>query len=157
MKFWKNRFYLVCAIAVFAFSASAQKERSIAEVQGDGHMSKFVGSSVRVKGIVTARIKNGFFLQTPDSEIDNDQNTSEGILVYTSSEPSSEATIGNLVSVTGTVAEYRPKAAPLSLSITQIESKKNTDTIKVISSANPLPKAVTLTRRGFRQNRLRTA
>jgi predicted extracellular nuclease len=147
-----NKIFLVLAIAVFSTSAIAQKERSIAEIQGEGHMSKFVGNSVRVKGIVTARIKNGFFLQTPDSEIDNDQNTSEGILVFTSSEPTAEATIGNLVSVTGLVSEYRPKSAPSSLSITQIELKKDVDKIKVISSANPLPKAITITDADFTAN-----
>lgn len=149
MRFWTKKFLLILVFALFAVGVNAQKERTIAEVQGESHMSKFEGNSVRLKGIVTARIKNGFFIQTPDNEVDNNPKTSEGILIFTSSEPTSQATIGNLVSVTGIVTEYRPKAAPNTLAITQLVMKKNVDDIKVISTANPLPKAITLTEEDF--------
>jgi len=136
---------LFLGVLMFVSDASAQKDRAISEVQGEKNASPFVGQSVRLTGIVTARIKNGFFLQTSDDKIDGNPNTSEGINVYTKSEPPGEAAIGNLISVTGTVEEFRPKQEPLSLPITQISMFKDRDTIKVISTANPLPKPIVLT------------
>lgn len=144
--------FVLLTISAFTFSVNAQKERSIAEVQGDGHMSKFEGSAVRLKGVVTGRIKSGFFIQTPDAEVDGDPKTSEGILVYTRTEPSAEATIGNLVSVTGIVKEFRPKSAPFTLSITELEMRKDQDSVKVLSTGNPLPKPITLTAADFAAN-----
>ena len=49
---------------------------------GVGHALLFTTT-----GIVTAIKSNGFFLQAPETEIDSDPNTSEGIFVFTSSAP----------------------------------------------------------------------
>ena len=152
MKFVLRKLFVLCAVATFAFGAYAQKERSIAEVQGDSHMSPLEGSSVRLKGIVTARTRSGFYIQTPDAEIDNNPKTSEGILVYTKTEPTSEATVGNLVSVSGLVKEFRPKTAPNTLAITELEMRKNVDSIRVISTGNELPKAIVLSVADFAAN-----
>jgi hypothetical protein len=50
-----------------------------------------------------------------------------------------------LISVTGTVEEFRPKQEPLSLPLTELSMFKDRDVIKVVSKANPLPKPITLT------------
>lgn len=134
-----------CGLFVIAGEVSAQKDRSISEVQGEKNVSAFDKQSVRLTGVVTARIKSGFFLQTPDNKTDNNPATSEGIYVFTKSEPTGDAAIGNLISVTGTVEEFRPKQEPLSLPITELSHFKDRDTIKVISKANALPKPVVLT------------
>ncbi len=152
MKIWTTKLFLLLAFFVFTFEVNAQRDRAIAEVQGDGHMSPFQGNAVRLEGIVTARTRSGFFIQTPDAKIDNNPNTSEGIFVYTRTEPTVEATIGNLVSVTGLVLEFRPKTAPNSLSITQLSMRRNVDSIKVISSGNDLPKAIVLSEADFAPN-----
>lgn len=136
---------LFISVSVFVFDVSAQKDRAVGEVQGEKNESPFLKESVRLTGIVTARLKGGFFLQSPDDKIDGNPATSEGIYVYTKSEPTGEAAVGNLISVTGTIGEYRPKQEPLSLPITQLEMYKDRDTIKVISKANPLPKPIVLT------------
>ncbi len=152
MKFWTTKLILILAFCAFAFNVNAQKERTIAEVQGEADMSPFEGNSVRLKGIVTARLRGGFFIQTPDAEIDNNPKTSEGIYVFTKSEPTSEATIGNLITVTGTVEEFRPKSAPDALPITELSMFKNKDIIKVISTGNALPKPVVLSAADFAAN-----
>ena len=126
-------------------TVAAQKDRTISEVQGEKNVSPFTGQTVRLTGIVTARVRGGFFLQTPDDKTDGNANTSEGIYVFTKSEPPGEATIGNSVIVTGTVEEFLPKQEPLSLPITELAMFKDRDTIKVVSQNNPLPKPVTLT------------
>ncbi len=135
---------LFLSVLIFVSDASGQKDRAIGEVQGEKNASPFEGQSVRLTGIVTARLKGGFFLQTPDEKTDGNPNTSEGIYIFTKSEPPGEAAIGNLISVTGTVEEFRPKTEPLSLPITELSMFKDRDIIKVISKANPLPKPIIL-------------
>ena len=145
---------LFLSVLIFVSDASGQKDRAIGEVQGEKNASPFEGQSVRLTGIVTARLKGGFFLQTPDEKTDANPNTSEGIYVFTKSEPPGEAAIGNLISVTGTVEEFRPKTELLSLPITELSMFKDRDTIKVISKGNALPKPIVLTLADFNKNLL---
>ena len=145
---------LFFSFLLFTSDVLAQKDRAISEVQGEKNASAFVGQSVRLTGIVTARIKSGFFLQTPDDKTDGNPNTSEGIYVFTKTEPTGEAAVGNLVSVTGTVEEFRPKQEPMSLPITELSMFKDRDTIKVVSKSNPLPKPIVLTINDFNKNLL---
>ncbi|HZH33986.1 MAG TPA: hypothetical protein VEX64_04045, partial [Pyrinomonadaceae bacterium] len=131
---------------LLAASISAQAApRPISEIQGEKQISTFNGKTVTARGIVTARVRNGFYIQTPDGEDDKNSKTSEAIFVFTGKEPKSEATIGNLVEVTGMVDEYRPKAEPVTLPITQIRASKATDEISVVSKNNELPKPFVLT------------
>jgi predicted extracellular nuclease len=151
----KNLFSVLFLIAsVFVSGSSAQKARAISEIQGDKNASPIINEQVRVSGIVTARTRSGFFIQTPDDKTDNNPATSEGILVFTRTEPGSEATIGNLVSLTGTVVEFRPKSETSSLPITEINFAKSKDVISVESKNNPLPKAIALTAQDFAANKL---
>lgn len=140
---------LVLASSVSLF---AQKDYSIASVQGDKNMSPREREIVRVTGIVTARTKTGFFLQTPDDKVDNNPNTSEGIFIYTRDEPAGEAAIGNLVSASGAVTEFRPRAEPASLPITEISMQKGRDLIQVLGKGVELPKPIVLTIEDFKPN-----
>jgi predicted extracellular nuclease len=115
---------------------------SIHDIQGPGDKSPVVGRLVSTTGIVTAVVSNGFFIQNPDNAVDADPNTSEGVFIFTSSRPTATATVGNLVQVTGTVAEFIPSSDPNSPSSTEISS---TPTISLISTGNPLPTPVALT------------
>jgi len=106
---------------------------AIHNIQGSGTASPFVETTVSTSGIVTLLKSDGFFLQAPDSEMDADANTSEGIYIFTTSAPS--VSIGNSVTVTGTVREF--------FRLTQISA--NSGNIFVNSTGNSLPSAVTLT------------
>ncbi|MBA2621587.1 MAG: hypothetical protein H0U87_10345 [Acidobacteria bacterium] len=145
---------LFLSISLFVSNASAQKERAINAVQGDKNASPFEGQTAQLSGIVTARLKSGFFIQTPDEKTDDNPATSEGIYVFTGSEPTGDATVGNLVTVTGTITEFRPKAEPASLPITELSIKKGADTIKVVSKENTLPKPIVLTAVDFSSNQI---
>ena len=147
-------YFLLFAACCLPLTVSAQKNRLIGDVQGNSNMSPYPREHVRVSGIVTARLKSGFFIQTPDDKTDNNPNTSEGIYVYTRTEPSGEATVGNLVSVTGTVEEFRPKQEPLSLPITEISMQKGKDFISVESKGNALPKPIVLSVNDFKDNKI---
>jgi uncharacterized protein len=151
-----NFFFCVGLLTVVLFALpqhiSAQKNRLIGDIQGDKNTSPYKDEIARVSGIVTARVKNGFFIQTPDDKVDKNPNTSEGIFVFTQTEPLGEATVGNLVSVTGKIDEFTPKSAPMSLPITQIAMQKGKDFITVESKGNALPKPSVLTANDFKSN-----
>lgn len=113
----------------------------IGTLQGTGAASPLLGQSVSVRGVVTSRINNGFYLQSQASDEDADPNTSEGLFVFTSTTPSAAAAVGNLVQVTGTVAEFIPPTDPNQQPLTQL----TTPTIVQLSTGNPLPGPVDLT------------
>lgn len=142
--------FLLLTAYCLPLAAYAQTTRTIAEVQGEKNVSPFVGERVRLSGIVTARTRTGFFIQTPDDKTDDDPLTSEGIFVFTKTEPGSEAAVGNLVTVTGQVAEFRPDSELSSLSVTQLLLSAGEDSIKVESKDNALPKPLVLTARDLK-------
>jgi uncharacterized protein len=116
-------------------------EIAIHDIQGSGTTSPYAGRIVSTRGIVTAlRFNNGFFIQTPDNQVDADPNTSEGIFVFTSSAPPAAAALGNLVRVVGTVQEFVPASDPSSPPSTEITSP----TVTLLSTGNSLPEPVTI-------------
>ncbi len=115
---------------------------AIHDVQGAGAESPRTGQVVSTTGVVTARKGNGFFLQAPDSEADADPVTSEGVFVFTSSEPASTAAVGNRVRVTGTVLEYRPSSDSSSPPLTEIAGSPQ---VTLLSTGNALPSPALLT------------
>ena len=111
----------------------------IHEIQGAAHISPLNGQRVNnVPGVVTALRSNGFYLQDPNP--DNNDATSEGIFVFTSSAPT--VSVGNSILVSGTVSEFRPggSSGTNNLTTTQISSP----TITTVSTGNPLPTATIL-------------
>lgn len=141
MKVRISSFIVFSLIAVFSTSAVfAQKEYTIAQIQGDKGTSPVANENVRTTGIVTAILRNGFFIQTPDDKADKDPKTSEGLLVYGPNSVSQVA-IGDLAQVDGTVVEFRPPSERYFIPITEITRP----TVKVISKGNPLPAPIALT------------
>jgi predicted extracellular nuclease len=136
----------IVAALVFGTTAFGQKEVSISAIQGSGLESAYKGQQVRTSGVVTARIRNGFFLQSPDDKADADPNTSEGIFVFTGprNPPPADAAVGSLVTVSGEVEEFRRSNEPLSSTITEISHRVGTNDLKVVSKTAPLPKPVTI-------------
>lgn len=111
----------------------------IHDIQGAGHISPLNGQNViNVPGIVTAIANNGFYLQDPNP--DNNDATSEGIFVFTSSAPT--VAVGDYIQVSGRVTEFRPggSSGTNNLTITEITSP----TINKLSSGNTLPTATIL-------------
>ena len=89
------------------------------DIQGAGAVSPFAsGTSVTVRGVVTARKSDGFFLQTEPGMEDADANTSEGLFVLVNGGAPAAAQVGRVVNVTAAVAELVPSADPGSPSLT---------------------------------------
>jgi conserved repeat domain len=112
------------------------------DIQGSGATSPFAGQTITTSGIVTAIKSDGFFIQEPDATADDDANTSEAVFVFTSSAPPAAVAVGNAVTVTGTVAEFKPASDPLSLPLTEIS---NSPTVTLLTTGNALPEPVTIT------------
>ena len=142
----------VFCILCFVSCAAGQKDLSIAQIQGDTNTSPLAGQNVRISGIVTARIRSGFFVQSTDDKVDTNKNTSEGIFVFTRTDPPADAAVGNGITLTGTVEEFRRDNEPFALTITEISMLKDRDELRVVSKSNSLPKPVVLTPTDFMSN-----
>ena len=115
----------------------------IHDVQGTTRVSPLVGELVAVPGVVTAvrgfGSARGYWVQDPQP--DADPATSEGLFVLTGSAAPPVA-VGDAVTVTGTVAEFRPGGAN---SANQSTTQLTGATAVVASPGNPLPAAEVLT------------
>ncbi|HET6988565.1 MAG TPA: lamin tail domain-containing protein [Kribbella sp.] len=102
-------------------------DAKIHDIQGAAHLSPLNGKPVQnVTGVVTAKSSNGFWFQDPQP--DDNPATSEGVFVFTSSAPT--VSVGDAVTVQGTVAEFRPGGSGglTNLTTTEITNPKITVT-----------------------------
>ena len=109
---------------------------TIMEIQGVGHLSDDEGVLVETSGVTTAVSRNGYWIQDPAGDVN--AMTSDGLFVFAGT-TGAKPVVGDVVTVTGTVDEFRPGSATgPSLNITEL-----TDSEFVVgSSGNPLPAAV---------------
>ncbi|MEV7996368.1 endonuclease/exonuclease/phosphatase family protein [Streptomyces sp. NPDC086077] len=134
----------VCSAAstvVIASPAHAEAVR-IHDIQGSTRTSPYAGQQVTdVAGIVTGvrgyGSSRGFWIQDPAA--DADPATSEGVFVFTSSAP--KVTVGDSVTVSGTVSEYVPGGTT---SGNQALTEITRPTVTVVSSGNPVPSATVI-------------
>jgi len=116
--------------------ASASVSR-VFEIQGRAHRSPMAGRQVTdVPGIVTALRSNGFYLQDPSG--DGDPLTSDAVFVFTRAAPT--LMVGDAVTVSGQVQEFRPGDDEAGLSVTEIV----VSSVVTVSHENPLPPTVVL-------------
>lgn len=122
----------------------------IADIQGEAHRSPFQGQTVRdVEGVVTqygytfssGNIK-GFYIQDPSP--DSNPNTSDAIFVFSQKSNVSLPNVGDLVTVSGKVAEYN-EGNRRNLTSTQIELHAYENK----GSAGQMPEPVTLGKGGL--------
>ncbi|MDT3396081.1 endonuclease/exonuclease/phosphatase family protein [Streptomyces sp. B1866] len=138
---------LAAAALVGGLIAAPQRadavEVRIHDIQGNTRISPLAGQPVTdVPGTVTAvrafGSARGYWIQDPES--DRDPATSEGVFVFTGS-TTPAVTVGDAVTVSGTVGEFYPGGEDKGLqSVTQISKPSWT----VLSSGNPLPDAFAL-------------
>ncbi|WP_370221689.1 DUF6359 domain-containing protein [Cytobacillus sp.] len=113
----------------------------IHDIQGVGHYSQYANQQVSdVEGIVTKVVdSSNFYMQ--DQQPDDDERTSEGILVY---KKGHGVSVGDVVSVSGQVKEWvldgYAEKLETDLPVTEI----NASAINKIASGQELPAPVTL-------------
>jgi predicted extracellular nuclease len=113
-------------------------DAKIHDIQGAAHLSPLNGKVAQnVTGVVTAKTTNGFWFQDPQP--DNDPATSEGLFVFTSSAPT--VSVGDAVTVKGTVAEFRPGGSGGTDNLTTTELTNPTVTVTG-TAAVPAPTIV---------------
>jgi predicted extracellular nuclease len=106
----------------------------IHDIQGRAHLSPLNGTAVSgVPGVVTGVSTTGFWMQDPQP--DADPATSEGIVVYTTTAPA--VAVGDSVTVSGTVGEFRPggTSGTNNLTITELTAP----TVSVVAHDVTLP------------------
>jgi endonuclease/exonuclease/phosphatase family metal-dependent hydrolase len=106
--------------------AVAPGTQRIRNIQGNAHLSAFDGAAVvNIPGVVTALRSNGFYMQDPDLSADDGLASSEGIFVFTGTGSTilTARTVGETVLVSGTVDEFRPGSA--GLTVTEILNDNN--------------------------------
>lgn len=104
-------------------------------IQGSALASPLAGSTVLTEGIVTARTRDGFFLQSQAGTEDGDPATSQGLFVFTGTTPTGQAAVGNHLRATGQVQESIPAGSPHQMPVTRLANA----TLEVLSSGNALP------------------
>jgi predicted extracellular nuclease len=81
----------------------------IHDIQGRAHRSPLEGHTVSTRGVVTAVTGNGFYLEDPTP--DGDRATSEAIFVFTGAGAPPGVAVGDDLTATGPVVEFRPGCA----------------------------------------------
>jgi predicted extracellular nuclease len=82
---------------------------TIPQIQGSGATSPYANTVQTTRGVLTAKVGSGFFIQDPTG--DGDPTTSDGVFVFGAN---TDAKPGDLLEITGTVTEYTPTGAPRS-------------------------------------------
>ncbi|MEH3102206.1 Ig-like domain-containing protein [Sphingomonas adhaesiva] len=98
--------------------ANPLQQIAIGTIQGERHVSEFVGATVLTQGVVTAidtTGSRGFWMQDPNG--DGNARTSDAIFVFTGAAPT--VTVGQSVQVQGVVNEYTAGIAT-NLPVTQL-------------------------------------
>ncbi len=121
----------------FSFTVDSGLPTAIHTIQGSGSASPLAGEVHTIEGIVVGVFQgaspqlNGFYVQEEDADADADVTTSEGIFVYRGS---GTVSVGDKVSITGTVKEY--------YDFTELDAASNA--ISILSHDNPLPTAASI-------------
>jgi len=135
----------------FAGAAFSQTSVNIHAIQANLPNSPYLGQPVSTEGIVTAVLADGFYIENSSSTPtctdptvlncwDTLVSTSEGIYVFTGTAPDpAYATVGNLVSVTGTVTISNTSADTAAQGT---EIQVNTTPTRVDAITYPLPATV---------------
>ncbi|KAK7681573.1 hypothetical protein QCA50_015306 [Cerrena zonata] len=123
---------MLVRVGSIALLASLVLGVEITDIQGPAWVSPLTGQTVQnVTGIVTAKTSSGFYIQgTPSDDI----RISHGLFVFsTSTTVLGRVAVGDEISLTGRVSEFRSSTRPDDLTATELTSPAS---IVVISSNN---------------------
>jgi predicted extracellular nuclease len=122
--------------------ACSAPDTTIGQIQGSGAIAALTGVQT-VQGVVVGDYEGaqpalrGFYVQNTAANSDNDLATSDAIFVFNNGV--NNVSLGQVVQVTGTVAEYQGQTQ---ITSTAIESCGSTDTVTPENVMLPVPAAV---------------
>lgn len=134
--------------SVTTFDYKITDKIRIHDIQGASHTSPMNGQTVEgVEGVVTySFVSMGttyYYIQTPDTEADQDARTSEGIILY-GGRSIAGIQVGDLVNVKGLVSEYAIEGysdrQQTDMKMTQIDTRNGS--VNVVKSGVTLPTPV---------------
>ncbi|MDL5376881.1 chitobiase/beta-hexosaminidase C-terminal domain-containing protein [Exiguobacterium mexicanum] len=134
--------------AVTTFDYKITDKIRIHDIQGASHTSPMNGQTVEgVEGVVTySFVSMGttyYYIQTPDTEADQDARTSEGIILY-GGRSIAGIQVGDLVNVKGLVSEYAIEGysdrQQTDMKMTQIDTRNGS--VNAVKSGVTLPTPV---------------
>jgi uncharacterized protein len=134
-------FAVLSVVAMLSLAATPAAGIPIHDIQGSALVSPWAGTIVTTGGIVTGVDSRGFYMQ--DAVGDGDPGTSDAVFVYAGYAP--DVIVGDLVSVSGLVAEYIPRfrEIPGLLSTTEIMRSWTAPLeINVLSRGHVVPEPV---------------
>lgn len=100
-----KHFFSALLLLLFLNVPLIAQNLEIWEIQGTGNTSPFLGQQVSLpNNVVTAVGADFFFVQTPTERSDNNDNTSDGLFIYTGNFPN--LSVGQLVNITGVIQEF---------------------------------------------------
>ncbi|KAI0352619.1 DNase I-like protein [Trametes cingulata] len=117
-------------IAALTLHSALAQAVSVTDIQGPAYLSPLRGQSVsNLTGIVTAKSTSGFWIQGDPVK---DVRVSNGLSIFSTSKTVlNSVSVGDLISLSGVVSEFRSSGSPNNLFVTEIDSPKN---IVVLSS-----------------------
>ncbi|KAI0333748.1 DNase I-like protein [Cubamyces sp. BRFM 1775] len=120
---------MAAAVALACHTAQAV---TVADIQGPAYLSPLKGKSVSgLMGLVIAKSTSGFWIEGPASD---DDRVSNGLNVFTTSKTVlNSVSVGDVISLSGVVSEFRSSSSPGDLFATELDSPKS---IVVHSSGN---------------------
>ncbi|KAI0821994.1 DNase I-like protein [Trametes gibbosa] len=123
---------ILAAVVLVTRTALLARGVSVTDIQGPAYLSPLNGQSVsNLTGVVTAKSTSGFWIQGPAVQ---NKRFSRGLNIFSSSKSVLDSvSVGDLISLSGVVAEFRSSGSPNNLFATEIQSPKS---ITVLSSNN---------------------
>ncbi|KAG2009844.1 endonuclease/exonuclease/phosphatase, variant 2 [Coprinopsis cinerea AmutBmut pab1-1] len=123
------------ALFVLSNALASVSSVSITEIQGTAFSSPLTGKTVHnVTGVVVAKASDGFYLVGDKSD---DVRASNGLFIFTSSAPSA-VDIGDAVSLSGRVTEFRAASTPNNLFLTEITNPANITKLSTNNVVTPV-------------------
>ncbi|KAI0059548.1 DNase I-like protein [Artomyces pyxidatus] len=110
---------------------------NITDIQGPAFQSPFAGQTLQnITGVVSAKTTNSFWLAGPAS---SDIRASHGIRVFTSSKTIlGNVTVGDAISLSARVAEFRSSSDPNDLFGTELDSPTNITHLSTNNTITPI-------------------
>ncbi|KAJ7069845.1 DNase I-like protein [Mycena amicta] len=123
-------------LALFAALVSQAASTLITDVNGISQRTPLLGQTVNLTALVTAKGSSGFYLR---GDPVNDTRTSYGLAVFTTSKTIlAQVAVGDMVSLTGKVSEFRPAADPDYLFLTELTSPTNIVRLSANNTFEPI-------------------
>jgi len=126
--------WIFILMASFPLFIGAQPTLKIWEIQGDGNESPYVGQFVTTLDNIVTAVGNDFFvIQTPTERSDNNDLTSDGIIIFLEDNTAPTVDVGDRVNITGLILD----SPTTYFTYTDLE-------ITVLSSNSEMPAAIKL-------------